>query len=929
MYYTFRILCTVLIMGCFVTLSHAQSSWPSVHTVTKPWTRWWWQGSAVNKTDLKATMRLYQKAGLGGLEITPIYGVKGYESQFIDFLSPQWIEMLETVLTEAKTLGLGIDMATGTGWPFGGPWVTDQDASKYFTYKKYTVEGGHRMNDSIYYNQVGFVRTANGVRLKPEDVMKNMKTHVGLQALAIDQVQFDESLPLFLLMAYDQDGHALDLTTKVIDQVLDWTAPPGSWTLYAVFYGLHGKMVERAAPGGEGLVIDHFDVNALKHYLTKFDTAFKNKSLSGLRGFFNDSYEVDDARGQSNWTPLFFDEFNKRRGYNLKNELPALLNTIHTDHSARVLYDYRQTISELLLEKFTLPWIQWGHSKNKLIRNQSHGSPANILDLYAAVDIPESEGNELNRFKFASSAAHVMGKQLASAEAATWLNEHFLSSLSDVRNCVDLFFLGGINHIFYHGTNYSPLNEAWPGWLFYAATHLTPANPIWKDFKTLNNYVARCQSFLQAGKPDHELLVYFPFADRIHQQDNELLYHFDGMHGFENSIFKATADSLSSWGYEYDFISDRQIQTLSYKNGRIQSPGGSYRALLISGGDYMPLNTLFKLDSLQHKGADVLFNTVPSKVPGFHLYQNRQVQFDSLLNSLKMNTRLPLNQLLNTASVDHEGALYKAGLQCIKRITTDGKYYFIKNSKTYKIEEWIPIHSNKHKVIRYDPLDGRYGLIPVRLTSRGIEIYFSLDPNESVILEATDRIANIPTYTNYDLLNDQSIHLNHGWSLKFVQGGPEIPGTFSIDTLSNWLDLSIAGISAYSGTAAYSNTFDKPKTNNTHYVLDLGKVEESAEIRLNDKTIATCIGPTFKVIIPSNALKLKNKLEILVTNSMANRIIDLEQRKVPWKKFYNINFPPRLSENKGDDGLFTAIHWKPKTSGLIGPVNLTALRVKK
>jgi hypothetical protein len=74
----------------FCTLSvNAQSLWPTITKTNKPWTRWWWQGSAVNKKDLTAAMQQYQAAGLGGLEITPIYGVKGHESEFIDFLISQ------------------------------------------------------------------------------------------------------------------------------------------------------------------------------------------------------------------------------------------------------------------------------------------------------------------------------------------------------------------------------------------------------------------------------------------------------------------------------------------------------------------------------------------------------------------------------------------------------------------------------------------------------------------------------------------------------------------------------------------------------------------------------------------------------------------------------------------------------------------------
>ncbi|HEU5168494.1 MAG TPA: glycosyl hydrolase, partial [Chitinophagaceae bacterium] len=491
----------------FTNCLFAQIKWPAITQQTKPWTRWWWQGSAVDKQNLTAAMQQYKQAGLGGLEITPIYGVKGAEDKFIDFLSPKWMEMFQYTLLEAKRLNLGIDMATGTGWPFGGPWVEDKDASKYIAYKTYSLNGGEILKDTIQYRQESFVRTANGKPLKVEEVLSPISANKNLQEMALDQVRFDVMLPLQLLMAYDENGKAIDVTTNVVNGKLNWTAPVGKWKLIALFEGLHGKMVERAAPGGEGRAIDHFSDQALKNYLSKFDKAFAGKNISGLRSFFNDSYEVDDARGQSNWTPNFFDEFKKRRGYDLKNELPALFATDNSDRHTRVLYDYRETISDLLLAKFTQPWHQWAKAKGKLIRNQSHGSPANILDLYATIDIPETEGTNLTRFKFATSSAHVMGKPLASSESATWLNEHFLSSLGDVKLILDKYFLGGVNHIFYHGTNYSPKNEEWPGWLFYAAVHFTPANPFWKDFNALNGYAARCQSFLQAGKPDNDVLL--------------------------------------------------------------------------------------------------------------------------------------------------------------------------------------------------------------------------------------------------------------------------------------------------------------------------------------------------------------------------------------------------------------------------------------
>ena len=110
------------------------------------------------------------------------------------------------------------------------------------------------------------------------------------------------------------------------------------------------------------------------------------------------------------------------------------------------------------------------------------------------------------------------------------------------------------------------------------------------------------------------------------------------------------------------------------------------------------------------------------------------------------------------------------------------------------------------------------------------------------------------------------------------------------------------------------------------YALSQGLPKESAAILLNGKKITTLIGPSYSVTIPAAELQPDNMLEIIVTNGMANRIIDLDKRGISWKKFYNINMSARLPENRGADGLFTAAKWQPKPSGLLGPVTITPLK---
>lgn len=923
--------------------ANAQVQWPTITQTNKPWTRWWWEGSAVNKKDLTAAMQKYRQAGLGGLEITPIYGVKGHESEFINFLSPQWMDMLQHTLAEGKRLGLGIDMANATGWPFGGPWVTPTDACKNANIKTYIVKGGEQLNELIRFTQQPLYRSESKAQVNWKDLSYPIATNKNLQSYAFDQVRFEMTLKPNTIIAYGEKGEVLDITNKVDEAgKLNWTAPVGNWKIVALFIGFHGKMVERAAPGGEGDVIDHFNATALKHYLNRFDSAFKGKDISGIRSFFNDSYEVDDARGQSNWTPDFLNEFKLRRGYDLKEYLPQLFGRDSSEMGRRLIADYRQTISDLLLDNFTKPWQHWATGKNKLIRNQSHGSPANILDLYAVVDIPETEGADILRFKFATSTAHVMGKPLASSETATWLNEHFQSSLGDVKQAVDKYFVGGVNHVFWHGTNYSPQDEPWPGWLFYAAVHFTPANPFWKDFGTLNNYVARCQSFLQKGKPDNDVLLYFPFNDRIAEPGRDLLLHFDGMEGFDKTVFKSSAEWLLNKGYAFDLISDKQVQAVTANGSMLQTGGVNYRTIVLTDVKFIPLETMVQLRKLAEEGASIVFyKHLPKDVPGLADLQKRQAIFTALTTGLSFSTVAgsvqkaavgkgafllgdDMEQLLSLAKTGRE-TLVDNGLQFARRSYNDGHFYFISNPTKTNLDGWVNLQIKEKNILLFDPMTLAAGNAKTRIENGNVQVYLQLAAGSSCVLQSSVAGTKANPYPYYEKTT-QAQTISGKWSLQFLSGGPVLPTKKEFETLGSWTDLAGDDVKNFSGTAQYSIHFAKPSTAADRYLIDLGDVQETAEIILNGKMIRTLIGPSFQIIIPATALKEDNLLQINVTNGMPNRIADLERRGVVWKKFYNTNFPSRLPQNRGADGIFTAAKWQPKPAGLLGPVTIQAVK---
>src|SRR5439155_1620906 len=296
----------LLVLPAQVALGQsADLAWPEATQQSEPWTRWWWMGSAVDRENLTAELETLAAAGFGGVEVTSIYGVRGYEHAFVPYLSDRWLDLLL-----------------------------------------------------------------------------------------------------------------------------------------------------KAIPSGT------------------------------IRAFFHDSFEYTGTGSAE-----LFEMFRRRRGYDLRRYLRFLLGEGDPDVVARVKSDYRETMDEMLLDHLLRPLTAWAHERGSRSRNQAHGSPGNLLDLYAASDIPETElfgplgGTDSDPLisKFASSAAHVAGRGLTSAETGTWLGEHCTVTLDQLKKAVDQLFVSGVNHVIYHGTAYSPREAAWPGWLLYASTDLNPRDALWRD----------------------------------------------------------------------------------------------------------------------------------------------------------------------------------------------------------------------------------------------------------------------------------------------------------------------------------------------------------------------------------------------------------------------------------------------------------------
>lgn len=891
-------------------------AWPTVTQTARPWTRWWWLGSAVDQQNLSRLLESYHAAGIGGVEITCIYGVRGQEARNLDYLSEPWIAAVSHVIDESQRLNMGVDLPTGSGWRMGGPTVSEEDADALLVLNTEALETGKELQRSY-------------VEPFPQAVV-----------------------------AYRHDGRIEELTDSIDDQGrLAWQVPEGKWTLYTVGQKWAGDAVKRAAPGGEGRSINPYSKRALMSFLDHFGQTMDELPALGIRAQFHDSFEYD-----GNWCNEFLAEFAARRRYRLEDHLPALAGQGDADEVARVKCDYRRTLSDLVLEDFIQPWVAWSHSHGMLARNQSHGSPANWLDLYATCDIPETEsfgrlvGGNTNRFvfQFASSAAHVAGRPLVSSETATWLDEHFHVTLGQIKEVVDRLFLAGVNHVFYHGTAYSPQDAAWPGWVFYASTQLNPQNPIWRDLPALNEYVTRCQSILQSTKPDNDILLYWPIFDVWHDPKGlrkDLQVH-NANEWFFDTPFGRTAAWLEKHGYTFDYISDRQLAQCRVAGGQIQTPGAAYQVVLVPGTEHMPTATLKALVNLANSGATIGFlGGLPTGPPGI-VRDDELTAWNKLLARLNLTKDPPVDELNSSKSRLQEaslgrGRLFRSDdwaavllaaktrreylgprptsdgvkrepLRFHRRAWQDGHVYFLKNETDEPFDDWIAPADNWVSAAILDPLDGRVGLAAVRKTTGPGEhlMRLQLAPHQSLFVKTSSQPVQGPAWTYREPAGDP-VELAGPWSVKFIAGGPVLPKPVTAKHLQAWTDLAGTEGQRFAGTARYTLRFRAP-SHAKRYLLDLGSVADSARVELNGQPVATLISAPFEVEI-GPLRPAGNQLVVEVTNVAANRIRDMDQRGVPWRIFHDINFV------NIDYQPFDASVWPVRPAGLLGPVTLTPL----
>jgi alpha-L-rhamnosidase len=670
------------------------------------------------------------------------------------------------------------------------------------------------------------------------------------------------------------------------------------------------QTVKRAAMGAEGFVLDHYDRSALDAHLK----AVGEPMLEALKrtppyAIFSDSLEVYN----SDWTPDFLAEFQKRRGYDLTPYLLALVSDIG-ERTAAIRHDWGRTLTELFNQNYATPLSDWAHTHNTRLRSQTYGTPPAALSSNALVDLPEGEGSDWRQFsmtRWASSASHLYNRPVTSSETWTWLDSPaFRATPLDMKAEADRHFLEGINQLIGHGWPYSPPSAGEPGWSFYAAAVFNEHNPWWIVMPDITSYLQRVSFLLRQGRPSNDVAIYLPTDDAW---ASSTLGNVSLSQALSRLLGSTLIPQILDAGYNFDFIDDEGIARV----------GVTHPVLILPNVERIPLSTYRKIDEYSRRGGVVLaLRRKPSLAPGLseaELDAPRIRELSLTLGKLVTNES-QLGDALHRIMAPDAALPHDVGF--VHRKLDSADIYFLANTSNRPVRGPAVFRVSGRTSQWWDPFSGKAAM------AGDNRVDFDLAPYESRVLVFT----NQPFRSGRESKpSANSIDISSGWNVTFH--GDAQPGAMA--RLHSWTDEPehkyFSGLTAYEKTVTMDRSLLTPgrevylnfgegtplekveqrSGNGMRAMLD-GPIREAAVVYVNGKLSGSVWRPPYEIPLGNLLHAGQNTLRVVVGNLAINQ---LAKGPLPDYRELNARFGERFQPQD-------MANLKPLPSGLLGPVRL-------
>jgi hypothetical protein len=829
----------------------------------RPFVRWWWNGGRVVAKELIRELDVLKEKGISGVEINPIAFPKGnnpMDYQALNWLSEEWLAVLKTTLTAAKERGITCDIIVGSGWPFGGEFLKEDEQIQLLALATKRLKGPQQ-----------FSITKDKLLTETSFLLKRKAGSMELLGLRLSAAHLESFSP------------GVDLNSQIKNAELIIDVPAGDHVLYAMVKLTGYAAVTLGSPGASGPVLDHYNKAAVQRYLNKMSDAITSKIGNmgdHFRSVFVDSMEL---RG-SNWCNDMLEQFKLRRGYSMEPYLPFILfklspKNTHTgtqsleniitlspqtqDEINRVRYDFETTRLELFDERFLQTFTAWCKKNNVKSRVQAYGREYYTLESAMLLDIPECEtwirddvDGDLpeNTFKtgrayrpvnkFISSAARLTGKRVVSCEEITNTDIVFNDTLERIKIAGDQSNLSGVTHSILHGFNYSPPEIPFPGWIRYGS-FFSEKNTWWPYLKTWIDYKARLSAVFQGSEMQSDIAIMFPLADMWsevgvqYQQVPQIVYPV-----YANNIW----ESIHQNGSGCDYINENILQKCSFSGGRLHYNTRNYKTLLMTEMESIAPETPELLRKFVTSGGQVIFiEREPVKSFGKQNAKARDQKVYTEIQSLKKDfprnvsffpapkekiidwyTQLQLKYNL-TPFVKLDKPVSHVSQVHYK--TSEAAIFFISNyhlKKTHKFTATFNV-GNKTAWI-WDPETGKKYLYPYQGAKNMLKI--NLDPAQSMLIVFTNDTKG-ELYPLPKIASKQPYTIEGSWNVTLEKVDEPARKT-EFKKLIDFKDDP--ELRSFGGVIFYEKKFsiENPEKYNS---LNLGKVFGISELEVNGQPL--------------------------------------------------------------------------------------------
>jgi hypothetical protein len=899
--------------------------------LARPFVRWWWNGNRVNKGELLRELDVLKAAGIGGVEINPIefpetadpMGFKG-----LDWLSDEWLDLLQAAILGAKERGIVCDLIVGSGWPFGGEFLAKDEQTQMLALGTRNLKGPKRYE---------FSRADLLKQVEPPVMSKRPQKSKELLLLRLSAARLEQF----------QAG--VDLNAEIQKDVIQVDVPEGEHVLYFLAKLTGFESVIHGAPGASGPVLNHYSKAAVQKYLDRMSDALTRKlgpMGQHLRSLFVDSMELEGA----NWCDDMPEQFGQRRGYALAPYLPYILyktgrmgRALDQKYGAelsgeaqstveRVRYDFEVTRLELFRERFLDTFLAWCKKHGVQSRVQAYGREYFPLDSSLQVDIPECEtwvrpetGEALKDWdykegrsysqvnKFVASAARLTGKRLVSCEELTNTQVVFNATLEKLKIVADLSNLSGVTHSILHGFNYSPKEAAFPGWVRYG-TFFNERNPWWPYFRRWTDYKARLSAVFQNTEAYADIAVLHPLADMWSRTG--VPWDPNPERCYPAYVFNVW-EALQQSGNSCDYVTELVLQNATFAKGQLAYGPRRYKTLLLIEVESIQPQTAEALRRFAEVGGRIVFiGKEPARAPGLAEHARRDKLVQDAMASLKQKhperaTLYPAPEPSKTMLEWVKGlqtrlqlAPYVRMEQPVSSVSQlfyqcpDADVFFIANYNLTQGFEFEAEFTTRHQTAwLWEPETGERRLYPT--AGPGNKLRICLAPAESRLIVFDSHKAEGKAFDVPALHPAAAAKVAGTWSVELEH----VDGTrrsVKLDTLVDFAERD--ELKAFAGVIWYELAVPIARPGDLGY-LDLGKVHGVSEVVLNGRNLGVKWYGAHRYELAGAAKEGTNLLRVKVTTTLGN-------------------YMKSLTENK--DG----IKWMKKQPlypvGLVGPVGLIA-----